>query len=445
MSQEKLTIEKVESEFGKFLLLADEGVVRLTCAVTIANRIGTDSVWLLILGPSSGGKTEIIRSLDKLEFVHPIDLLTTNTFASGMMKNRVETSLLNRVNGGIMTFKDFTTLLSMNKEGLNDIMGQLRSIYDGSFSKRFGTGEEVNWVGKVGVIAAGTGECQRTMRQYSKNGERFINYTMKQPNRMDAMKKSAKNQKDIKDKRLKVQEVVSEFIDSMCDKLSENDSYVTEELQKEMFEIANFSCLARSPVILNFKTNAVEFVPEPEMPMRVSTQLINIANVFMGMNDGRLSDKDRKILYKIALDSIPVHRRIVLTKLTKYEYATTKAVAMSLNYPTETVKIWLTEINALGLCDRKEKMEGTADGWALKKEWRELISKFDGIELSKEKLTEEELNEELVKELGVDEKLMGGSLSELENSEAVGEWDRAKELLDVESEDQLNLGLNEEE
>lgn len=422
-------IETVEQEFAKFLLLADEGIVRLTCAVAIANRIGTDPVWLLILGPSSGGKTEIIRSLDKLPYIYPIDLITTNTFASGMMKNRAETSLLNKVNGGIMTFKDFTTLLSMNKEGLNDIMGQLRSIYDGTFSKRFGTGEEVNWVGKVGIIAAGTGECQRVMRQYSKNGERFINYTMRQPNRMDAMKMAAKNQKDIKAKRLEVQDKVAEYIEYMCDKLAKNQSYVTEDLQHEMFEIANFACLARSPVLLNYKTNAVEFVPEPEMPMRVSTQLINIANVFMGMNGGELSDKDRKILYKIALDSIPVHRRIVLNIMTKYEYVTTKAIAISLNYPTETVKIWLTEINALNLCDRKEKADGNADGWALKREWRELLGKFDGITLLDQDLTESELNEEMMKELDVDGKLMESTLLELGDH----------------PEQQMDLGLSEDE
>lgn len=440
MSRHIETIEKVEEEFAKFLLLADEGIVRLTCAVAIANRIGTDPVWLLILGPSSGGKTEIIRSLDKLPFIHPIDLLTTNTFASGMMKNRTETSLLNKVNGGILTFKDFTTLLSMNKEGLNDIMGQLRSIYDGTFSKRFGTGEEVNWVGKIGVIAAGTGECQRVMRQYSKNGERFINYTMRQPDRKGAMRMAAKNQKDIKAKRDAVQDMVQDFIEGMCNKLVENQSYVTEEVQGEMFDIADFSCLARSPVILNFKTNAVEFVPEPEMPMRVSTQLINIANVFMGMNNGVLSDKDRKILYKIALDSIPVHRRMVLSILTKYEYVTTKAIALKLNYPTETVKIWLTEIDALKLCDRKEKMEGNADGWTLKKEWRQLLGKFDGIEVLDTELTETELNEEMIKDLDVDGKLMDSTMKELKGHET---WDGLTELLPPGSEEQLDLGLDE--
>ena len=97
----------------------------------------------------------------------------------------------------------------------------------------------------------------------------------------------------------------------------------------------------------------------------------------------------------------------------------------------------------LKLCDRKEKIDGNADGWALKKEWRTLLGKFDGIEVLDQKLTEKEINDELVAELKVDEKLMNSAAEEL----SVGsEWDKITELLPEEKEqEQLMFGIDEDE
>ena len=56
----------------------------------------------------------------------------------------------------------------MNEEGLREIMGQLRSIYDGEFTKRTGNANDVVWSGKIGIIAGGTIASQRKMRQNTK-------------------------------------------------------------------------------------------------------------------------------------------------------------------------------------------------------------------------------------------------------------------------------------
>jgi len=85
------SIEQLQTEFEKVFLLKDKGVVMMVCAVIIANRMDGDPVWLLLVAPSSGGKTEMISAISGLPFIWPISDLTINTFASGQKKTGKET------------------------------------------------------------------------------------------------------------------------------------------------------------------------------------------------------------------------------------------------------------------------------------------------------------------------------------------------------------------
>jgi len=176
LEQPKITIDEVEKAVNEVYLLVDKGIIRIIIATVLANRLKLSEkpVWLLILAGSSSGKTalmDIIRNCGK--WIIPVDALTTNTFASGLKRDE-ETSLLHKASDGILVFKDFTTLTSMNEEGLREIMGQLRGIYDGTFDKKTGNNVDVTWEGKIGIIAGGTGAAARKMRQFSEQGERFV-------------------------------------------------------------------------------------------------------------------------------------------------------------------------------------------------------------------------------------------------------------------------------
>lgn len=385
----KLTIEQLENKFKEVYLLADDGVVRITLAAVIANRLFQNDkpVWLLLLAGSSAGKTAILQTLDTVgDWIVPIDTLTTNTFASGLARSE-ETSLLHKANRGVMIFKDFTTLTSMNEEALRDIMGQLRAIYDGSFDKKTGNNQDIHWVGKLGIIGGGTIAVQRKMRQFSEQGERFINYCIKQPNAIEMTTRAVKNQENLKDKEDSLKEVVKFFIEQSLDKGIEAKLTIPDELEKEIIVVADFSTLARSPVILDKKTNRVAWVPEREMPARMAIQLINIGKSLMIMSaEEELSRKNAKILYQCAMDSIPTERRLVMKVLTQYKSASTKNLAIHLNYPTDPVLSWCSQLNARKMIDRVARGDGSSDTWVLKPEYRAVMAKYENITVLEEHL-----------------------------------------------------------
>lgn len=399
------TIEQLEEEVDKVFLLADRGLVRMVCATVIANRMALDPVWLLLVAPPSGGKTEMIAAIAGLEFVHQISDLTVNTFASGQKKTGKETSLLLKINNGIMAFKDFTSVLSKNKDAKKEIMGQLREIFDGEYVKRTGTGDDIVWRGKAGAIAGCTEIIYRHLEEMSAMGDRFIMYNIKQPPRLEVARRMMDNAHDILDKRNHLKECFKHYINYVIDNLNQEDINLAERTKEELLQVADFATRVRSAVLTDFKTGQVDFVPTAEMPMRVTSQLYTLASAFIAMDkaaplnknapahSGELTEKERKLLYKTAIDSIPKTRRDVIYPLAEYrDGVSTAGLAVRLNLPTSSVGKYLAQLNALGVCTRKKKGGTQGDVWRIHEEYRKILVDLDGVEVQNGTLLAESLD-----------------------------------------------------
>lgn len=380
-----ITIEDVEKAVNGVYLLVDKGIVRIIIGTAVGNRlkISDKPIWLLLLAGSSAGKTSIMDIVTKCgSWIVPIDTLTSNTFASGQ-KRDVETSLLWKANNGVLIFKDFTTILSMNEEGLREVMGQLRGIYDGSFKKEFGNGVTVDWHGKIGIIAGGTGAAARKMRQYSEQGERFINYVLNVADSKDMAIRAFQNVKGLKEKEEHLRDVVAQFVNQIMTDIDASVLNIPEELQLKMIDLANFATLARSPVTTDFKDNTkVVHVGDREQPSRMAMMLANYATTLMIISrEKELSELNQQIIYKIALDSIPADRRMVLRVLAEFREASTKSIALKLHYDSSVVRGWCSQLDALKILDRHKggRGSGNSDIWSMKQEFKDVMCKYENI------------------------------------------------------------------
>ena len=341
--------------------------------------------------------TEFISAISGLEFVFPISDLTPNTFASGQKKAGKETSLLLKMNNGIMAFKDFTSLLSKNKDAKKEIMGQLREIYDGEYVKRVGTGDDIMWRGKIGAIAGSTEAVYRHLEEMSAMGDRFVMYNIKQPDRLAVARRAMDNSFNMQEKRDYLRKCFEAYITYVIKNLDEEQVILDEKLKDDMLVVADFATRVRSAVMTDFKTGLVDFVPSAEMPMRVTSQLITIASALASMRrvdptqaQGKhaiISDEEKKLLYKIAFDSIPRTRRDALYPMAQYKGGiTTAGLATRLDLPTPSVSKYLAQLNALGICKRKKKSGGQGDEWHLKDEYRKILVELENIKILDEQL-----------------------------------------------------------
>src|SRR3990167_4515917 len=175
-------LKKLQSLFEGVYLIKDQYILKMLLAGVISQRLPSDPVWFIIVASSSSGKTEFINAISNCDGVVPLSTLTPKTFVSGVkLAGGKEASLLLNLNkgtdmegDGILAFKDLTSLLSERHEDRSVIMGQLREIYDGKYSKSFGTGQTVDWKGKITIIAGSTYAIHQLKQAYSALGERFL-------------------------------------------------------------------------------------------------------------------------------------------------------------------------------------------------------------------------------------------------------------------------------
>lgn len=386
-----MTYQDLEQTVDNILLLADRTIIKTICSFVIQARLKIDPAWLVIVGPSSGGKSTILEALEGCQDVIPIDDLTPQTFVSGVKVKHgdKDPSLLNRLPvNGILIFKDLSTIITKEKESRAAIISQLRKIYDGNYHKQFGNSAEgVAWKGRVALIAGATSSIYSLMHVFSDLGERFLLYNFLQPDRIAQTLKATENLDKAPAREL-MKEAFKDYLDSLVLPTRDELIPVPEAIRREIIELAELATRARSKVERSEKirNNPIIQVHFPEMPARFSTQLLALAQGLMVINgNNQLTETDKSILFKIALDSIPNIRRLILYNLTKYKKIETAALALKMSYPTLSLSPQLEELTAMEIITRS-KSNGTKGSnlWELKDNYRQILGKFEQIELTEE-------------------------------------------------------------
>lgn len=387
------TVEDVEREFKKVLIMRDTGILRLVLYTITANAMGLGPVWVIVVAPPSGGKSEILQStFDLTGWVHPLSSLTPQTFISGMQSSVKNTSLLDEIKGKTVVMKDVTTLVSMNKDDRRNILGQMREIYDKRFDKAFGTGENKSWEGHVGWLGAITPKGAEIFSQHGAMGERFIFYQFEQPDREEVLNKAADNQeKNMELQQLILKGAMSGYLDPVLPatkNLSEEEKKVIldKDTKEVLKEITSFATKARSSVELQFKTNEVTFVYPHEMPTRFYVQLLSLAGgaLFCKKVHGQKVELDKAdflLLSNLAWGSIPQDRMLIIKLLAKWKGGTTRAIASELNYATSVVRPWLFQLNGLGIVTRDSSRTVGSDYWQMNEHDKKLVARHSGIQM----------------------------------------------------------------
>lgn len=377
-----ITFEELEKTIRKWIMIVDEGIIKLLCAVVIANRLKRDPIWIFLIAPSGGGKTELLMGLTELEEIYLMSLLTPNTFLSGMPGAK-DASLLPKLSNKIMAFMDWTNLLSINRDALNEIMGQLRDIYGGRLVKTFGTGKIRSWEGKVGIIACSTQMVDFQQQKNAAMGERFVHYRIKMPERKLVAKKALRNSERMMEMRKTMKQAFYAFFKGVT--MPENvENLLPEDIEDEVIKIGNFCTMARSGVIRDFGfKKEVIFVPDVEMPTRIVQQLHTLASALQIINGNQFIKTDMDIIYKVALDSIPQTNKIVMIEMAKKDEQTTSEIATALGYPNPPIHQYLENLAMLGVCRRIKGRDstdgGTADKWTLNAEFAQILREYEGV------------------------------------------------------------------
>lgn len=366
-----LTIEDIMEELNIYWLDPEEDAVRVVLATAIAFRLNTDPLWLFLIAPPSSLKTEIINGLRTTRDMYSLSSLTSQTLASGLKekgkKGKTENhSLLTKIGSKVLLFKDFGTILSGRWDEMNAILGQLREIYDGEFTKEYGTGIKIDWKGKMGFVAGATQILDKHSTVNAILGERFVQYRMKGVDEIKASLQSMKNTGKETQIRERVQELFKEFLDSI-DVPDPAEIAVPGEYLEGLANLASFAVKARSGTIRDSYKKELEYIPDPEAPTRLAKQLVILGKCLTLINRRKkMGIEEYAICVKVAFDSIPKQRLTTINALfdeDALEGISTTGLSEKINYSTPSTKIFLEDLNAFGLVDVEKGGSGTAHKW----------------------------------------------------------------------------------
>lgn len=372
-----MTRQEMHNQIGELLYIEDFGALDIIIASIVSNSLQLgDPVWLTLIGPSSGGKSQIIRPFAKAHstLIHQVDDMTPNTLLSGTLG--LESSLLGRIGPhGIISMDDLTVLFSKNAEQRGEILSQFRMMYDGRFSKSSGNRKEaIVWEGYMGMIAGATPSIYRFFAEVADMGERFISYRMKPYDVHKAVDFVTSHRHTSKDLTERLSHILKEYIADLIAGLPIDGGplpKIHDETLKIIQDMSEYTTLLRTPVHVNERSGLVDEFPEPEMPFRVMKQLTSIAQSLQCMSDNVeevLPDDLTNALEWTAYSLCNDKRRAWLRNLVGLEdqgkHLTARNISACTGLHTEVVTKELDQLQAIGIISLLD--DSSTKRWVLK-------------------------------------------------------------------------------
>src|SRR6185312_17275400 len=315
----KTPAEHILAVARNYLHLPDPGAFYVLLGSVAANMIEGVPVWLMLCGPPSCGGSELLNTLLDIPGMVEAGLIdSTAAFLSGTAKKDqakdATGGLLRQIgaSGGII-MKDFTSILSLQRDQLRKILGAMREMYDGRWSRSIGTdgGRVLHWYGRAAMFAKVTNVIDQLHEASAALGERWIFYRFDDTDAYEKSRRALINS-STPGWRQDLRDLVSAFFMGMdLSFKSRNDSWpMTAAEQMRIISMGEVASRCRSAVLRDPYTKEILGVRETEGGTRITTEL---GQLWQGM---RIIGVPEKLCWqltgKVALDSMPKLRRVIV-------------------------------------------------------------------------------------------------------------------------------------
>jgi hypothetical protein len=375
--------------FQHWLPMDDTAPVLVVAATVVANLADGDPVWLLIVGPPSGGKTEILSSCSGLLYMVPAATLTEASLLSGTSKRErakdATGGLLRQIGDfGILLAKDFTSVLAQNRDTAKQAMAAMREIYDGRWDRPVGTdgGRVLHWAGKCGFVGGVTPSYDRYGSIVNTLGDRYLLLRLPDVDAAKQARAALAQAEHEKQMRTELAEAMTGLIASAD--MSLVHAELTEDETAALVTLASFSASARTVVERDGYTGELLVMPQPEGPARLVKAM---RRVYGALGALRVDDDTRwRLMVRIALDCTPALRVPIMRQLlaksdlfAKSDPQRTSDLAAEVGMVTKTAARILDDLTLLGIAERSKKSaaNNSPDLWVasdwLREHWPENV------------------------------------------------------------------------
>jgi len=333
----------------------DLGALNVVLCAAAAEKLSGDPPWVLVVGGSGAAKTESVAPLTGAGAVTVSTITGEAALLSGTpAKSRAKHAtggLLRKIGGsGVLVVKDFTSILSMNRDTRAMVLAALREIYDGHWTRNVGTdgGFTLTWRGRLVVIGAVTTAWDAAHQVVSTMGDRFVLVRLRTGgHRQAAGKQAMANVGGEVQMRGHLSDITGKLLAAAAAYVTaEPEPGLTEDEMTSLLGLADLVTRARTPVERDYQGNPA-WAHALEMPTRFAKQLVQI------VRGGLLIGLDRETAMRVAVrcchDSMPPLRRVVLADVAGHPGSFLPDVVDRVQIPKTTVDRALQELQLLGL------------------------------------------------------------------------------------------------
>ncbi len=332
-----------------------------TLAAAAVERLDGDPLWLLVVSGSGNAKTETVAALSGAG-AHVTSTITSEgallsaTSKKDAAKDATGGLLRKLGERGVLVVKDFTSILSMNRDTRASVLAALREVYDGRWERNVGTdgGRTLTWTGRLVVVGAVTTAYDTHHGVIAALGDRFALIRVDSNlGRLDGGRQALLNVGSEVPMRAELAQAVA---DVLAD-LDPTRAVLTPDVMEHLLAWANVVTLARTAVERDYQGNP-EYAHAPEAPTRFAKMLGQIVRGSLAL--GVEPDDALAVALRVAGDSVPPLRLELLGNVLANPYSRTTEIAKRLQKPRQSVDRALQELHLIGLLNIAED---TSPGW----------------------------------------------------------------------------------
>lgn len=385
--QNRKHLDALINRFNHWLHIENPQTLYTIAAAKISHKLPGDPIWLMLIGPSSDGKSEILKAFTQ-QGEHNLDDLTSHTFITGYTSKKTDhiPQYAERLANSIWYIYDMSILLNKGYEERGEILSQLRMIYDGRVTKPFGTKTVISVDTPNNTLIAGsTPAIDATILEDQIMGTRFMTWRTETGNRQAIMSKIDEMEKDWCAARNSMKVGVQDFEAN----IKIEDYTTTDQENQNLQLLADLTTLMRTSVQLD-RSKELSNPAYPEAPGRFYKQLRKLYRAYRVI--GLTEEESLLCMRKLCIDCILPNRLRILKWLVEHSDVegthTTTSVSNGCQMGFGATKAHLSCLMGLGIVHYNREFHvdfrREIDDWRLLDgdKWNILLGKSTQIELT---------------------------------------------------------------
>jgi hypothetical protein len=309
----------------------------------------------MVVAGSGGTKTETVRSLKGAGALIVSTISSEGALLSATARSRGATGgLLHKLGSrGLLVIKDFTSILSADRNVRNTVLSGLREVHDGEWERHvgFAGGRTLSWAGRIVIVAACTTAWDAAHSVIATMGDRFVLVRGdRTAGREEAALKAIENTGREADMRTELAASMGALVASAD--LAVRDLRKAERAQ--LVKFANTVTWARTGVERDYRGDVVD-AHAREMPTRFAKQLAQVVRGALSL--GMPAETAMQLATRCARDSLDPLRRELLLDVAAHPGSSPDDVHTRTARPLTTAKQNLMALHALRLLDCEEREE----------------------------------------------------------------------------------------